>query len=34
MKPNWNPITCISDWGWVCIMSIAGLLFAISMLLR
>lgn len=32
MKTIWNPLDYISDWGWTCIVSAAGLLFAAMVL--
>ena len=32
MKTVWNPLAYISDWGWTCIVSAAGLLFAAMVL--
>ena len=28
MKTIWNPLAYISDYGWTCIVFVAGLLFA------
>ena len=33
MKTNWNPLHYISDYGWDCIVSIAGLLFVAAVLM-
>ena len=32
MKTVWNPLHYISDYGWTCIVGIAGLLFAAAVL--
>jgi len=32
MKTNWNPLHYISDYGWACITSVAGLLAAAAVL--
>lgn len=32
MRDLWNPLDYISDWGWTCILSAAGLLFAVLVL--
>lgn len=32
MKTIWNPLHYISDWGWTCIVCVAGLLFAVMVL--
>lgn len=32
MKTSWNPMHYISDWGWTCIVGVAGLLFAVMVL--
>ena len=32
MRRIWNPLDYISDWGWTCIVSAAGLLFAAMVL--
>lgn len=32
MKTIWNPLHYISDYGWACIVSAAGLLFAAMVL--
>ena len=32
MKTVWNPLHHISDYGWECIVGIAGLLFAVMVL--
>jgi hypothetical protein len=32
MKTIWNPLAYISDYGWTCIMSVAGAAFAVMVL--
>jgi len=32
MRRIWNPLDYISDWGWTCIVCVAGLLFAVLVL--
>ena len=32
MKAIWNPLAYISDYGWTCIVCVAGLLFAAMVL--
>lgn len=32
MKTVWNPLHYISDYGWTCIVCVAGLLFAAAVL--
>lgn len=32
MKTVWNPLHYISDWGWTCIVSVAGAAFAVMVL--
>ena len=32
MKTSWNPMHYISDYGWTCIVAVAGLLFAAAVL--
>ena len=32
MKTVWNPLAYISDWGWACIVSVAGATFAVMVL--
>ena len=32
MRTSWNPLAYISDYGWTCIVSAAGLLFAAMVL--
>ena len=32
MKTSWNPLAYVSDYGWMCITSVAGLLFAAAVL--
>ena len=32
MRTIWNPLEYISDYGWTCIVGLAGLLFAAAVL--
>ena len=32
MKTSWNPLAYISDYGWMCIVCVAWLLFAAAVL--
>lgn len=32
MKTVWNPLHYISDYGWACIVCVAGLLFTVMVL--
>ena len=32
MKTSWNPLAYISDYGWTCIVCVAGAVFAVMVL--